>query len=168
MKVLAINGSPRMKTSSAYHLLKPLLEGMASAGAQTEIIHVRQLDLNACIGCFTCWVRTPGQCIFADPMAEAIRKYNEAELVIFGTPLYHFSMSGILKTFIDRLLPRYEPWLIPHRSVPGLSGHPERWSGPEKRMLLVSPCGFPELENFAALVATFKQIARMENARISH
>ncbi|MFW9835764.1 MAG: flavodoxin family protein, partial [Candidatus Thorarchaeota archaeon] len=60
MKVLALNGSPRMKTSSTYHMLKPLLEGMEGAGAETELIHIRELDLEFCIGCYTCWVRTPG------------------------------------------------------------------------------------------------------------
>lgn len=161
MRVLALNGSPRMKASSTYHILQPFLAGMAAAGAKTELIHIRRLDLNPCIGCYTCWVRTPGICIYKDSMAEIIGAYNRSDLVIFGTPLYHFSMSGIMKTFIDRLLPRYEPWLIPHSKAPGMTGHPERWPGP-KRMFLISPCGFPEFENFDSLVQTFKQLARME------
>jgi len=45
MKVLALNGSPRMKASSTYHMLKPLLEGMEEAGAETELIHIRELNL---------------------------------------------------------------------------------------------------------------------------
>jgi multimeric flavodoxin WrbA len=42
MKVLALNGSPRIKASSTYHMLKPLLEGMQEAGAETELIHIRE------------------------------------------------------------------------------------------------------------------------------
>jgi len=153
-----------MKASSTYHMLKPLLEGMESAGAETELIHIRKLDLEACIGCYTCWVRTPGECIHKDKdsMVGAMKSYNTADLVIFGTPLYHFTMSGIMKTFIDRTLPRYEPWLVPHASEPGMTGHPERHHNPQK-MLLVSPCGFPEFENFEVLVHTFKFMAKMEN-----
>ncbi|MCP4139890.1 MAG: hypothetical protein GY755_06310 [Chloroflexi bacterium] len=164
MKVLALNGSPRMKASSTYHMLKPLLEGMEAAGAEIELIHIRKLDLEACIGCYTCWVRTPGECIHKDKdsMVSALESYNTAELVIFGTPLYHYTMSGIMKTFIDRTLPRYEPWLIPHTTMPGMSGHPERYHYP-KKMLLVSPCGFPEFENFEVLVHTFEFIAQREN-----
>jgi hypothetical protein len=60
MKVLALNGSPRMRNSSTYHMLAPLLEGMKDAGAETELIHIRQLDLSPCVGCYACWVRTPG------------------------------------------------------------------------------------------------------------
>ena len=127
MKVLALNGSPRMKASSTYHMLKPLLEGMEGAGAETELIHIRKLNLEFCIGCYTCWVRTPGVCIHKDKdrMAAVLESFNSANLVVFGTPLYQFTMSGIMKTFIDRTIPRFEPWLIPHTSVPGVSGHPE-------------------------------------------
>jgi len=163
MKILALNGSPRMKASSTYRMLIPLLEGMQAAGAETELIHIRTLDLKACTGCYACWVKTPGECIHKDKdgMGPALESYNHADLVIFGTPLYHFSMSGILKTFIDRTLPRIEPWLIPHPDLPNLTFHPERFDKPNK-IMLVSPCGFPEFDHFDSLVATFKQIARVE------
>jgi len=164
MQVLALNGSPRMRASSTYHMLKPLLEGMEKAGAETELIHIRELELEFCMGCYTCWVHTPGVCTHQDKdrMAAVLESFNTADLVVFGTPLYHFSMSGMMKTFIDRTVVRFEPWLIPHTSVPGVSGHPERFNKPEK-ILLVSACGLPEFEHFDSLVATFKQMARMEN-----
>jgi len=149
-----------MKTSSTYHMLEPLLEGMQAAGAETEIIHIRKLDLKACIGCYTCWARTPGECIHKDNMAGALEQFNTANMVIFGTPVYHFTMSGIMKDFIDRTLPRLEPWLIPHPHVPGVTGHPERVNKPEK-ILVVSACGFPEYDNFDPLLVTFKHMARM-------
>jgi len=163
MKILAVNGSPRMKASSTYHMLTPILEGMQAAGAETGLIHVRKLDLEACIGCYTCWVRTPGECIHKDKdsMVNAMESYNTADMIIFGTPLYHFSMSGIMKTFIDRTLPRIEPWLIPHPDIPDVTFHPERFHKPNK-IMLVSPCGFPEFDHFESLVATFKHMARME------
>ncbi len=162
MKVLALNGSPRMKASSTNHMLTPLLEGMEAAGAETELIHIRNLDLEACIGCYTCWVRTPGECIHKDKdgMAAALEQYNTADMVIFGTPVYHFTMTGIMKTFIDRTLPRLEPWLIPHPHLPGVTGHPERVHKPEK-IFVVSACGFPEFDNFDPLLVTFKHMARM-------
>ena len=162
MKVLALNGSPRMKASSTYHIMKPFLEGMETEGAETEVIHIRSLNLEPCIGCYTCWTRTPGVCTHEDSMAGALEKFNTADMVIFGTPLYHFTMSGIMKDFIDRILPRLEPWLIPHPHIAGVTGHPERFRKPEK-IFLISPCGFPEFEHFESLVATFKHIARMEN-----
>ena len=93
-------------------------------------------------------------------MYDILQKFHAADLVVFGTPLYIFTMSGIMKTFLDRTIPGLEPWLIPNPHLSGSTMHPERFHKPEK-MLLVSPCGFPEFENFDSLVATFKQIARM-------
>ena len=79
MKALAINGSPRMKASSTWHMLKPLLAGMEAAGATTEVIHVRKLDLKPCIGCFTCWVRTPGKCIHDDAMGDTLKLVEDLQ-----------------------------------------------------------------------------------------
>lgn len=160
MNVVAINGSPRARSSSTCRILLPLLEGMRAAGARTELIHLGELEIEPCVGCFHCWLQTPGSCIYDDGMVSALAIYREADLVVYGTPLYHGSMSGLLKNFLDRLLPRYEPWLIPSPNVEGMTGHPARWEGPSA-MLLVSACGFPEFENFDALVHTFRHMARM-------
>jgi multimeric flavodoxin WrbA/putative sterol carrier protein len=160
MKVLALNGSPRMKNSSTYHMMVPFLEGMEAAGAETELVHIRKLHIEPCVGCYTCWVRTPGVCAHKDDMAAVLEEYGKADMVIFGTPLYHFSMTGLMKNFIDRTLPRLEPWLVPHAQIEGVTGHPERVHKPEK-MFLISAAGFPEFEHFDSLVATFKQMARM-------
>lgn len=160
MKVLAINGSPRKHLGSTHSVLVPLLRGMASAGAETELVSLRGHRINPCIGCFKCWDRHPGKCIFKDGMPSLYEKFHQADFIIFGTPLYHSSMSGLLKDFVDRLLPRMEPWLVPHGDT-GLTTHPIRTAKPSK-IFLVSVCGFPEYEHFSSLVATFRQIADMQ------
>jgi multimeric flavodoxin WrbA len=159
-RVLALNGSPRGGAGATSKLLGPLLAGMRDAGAETELIRVRDLKLEPCIGCYSCWVQTPGRCIHLDGMESALEAWSRADLVVIGTPVYHGSMTGMMKTFLDRLLPRYEPWLVPSPHVEGASGHPARGSEPS-RMVLVSACGFPGLHNFDALVYTFRHIARM-------
>jgi putative sterol carrier protein len=163
MNVLALNGSPRLARSSTYHMLKPLLEGMQAAGATTQVLHVHALHLKPCLGCFKCWTDTPGVCAQKDGMAEALEKYAWADLLIFGTPLYFSLMTGQLKTFIDRLLPLSEPSLVARSNAPGLTGHPSRLGAKTWKALLVSPCGFPETENFDALIYTFKFLAPLNN-----
>jgi len=165
-RVLALNGSPRAGAGATAKLLEPLLAGMREAGAETELIAVRELDLEPCIGCYSCWVQTPGRCIHDDGMDRGLEAWAAADLVVIGTPVYHGSMTGLMKTFLDRLLPRYEPWLVPSNHVAGASGHPAR--GPEPgQMVLVSPCGFPGFHNFDALVYTFRHIARMHGVEVS-
>lgn len=158
--VLALNGSPRVGASCTWKIMKPLLAGMGEAGATVQSIHVRDLGLEPCIGCYSCWVQTPGRCIHADGMERALAAWARADLVVFGTPVYHGCMTGTMKSFLDRLLPRYEPWLIPSPHLSGATGHPARSPEPT-RMVLVSPCGFPGFHNFDALVHTFRHIARM-------
>jgi len=158
MRVIAINGSMRKERSSTNHILKPFLEGMELAGAQTEQIMLGHLNIKPCLGCFLCWVKSPGKCVQDDDMAEVLEKYVQADLIIMGTPLYHYTMSGLLKNFIDRTLPMDEPWLVERRHLNHLTGHPERYPK-ERSLFLVSPCGLPEFDHFEALVHHFRYYA---------
>jgi multimeric flavodoxin WrbA len=159
MKVLALNGSPRLEKSGTYRMLYALLKGMQKAGAETELIHIRRLHLKPCNGCFLCWYGTPGDCVHKDGMDEILPKMVEADLIIFGTPLYFFQMTGEMKTFIDRLLPLSQPELITRSDDPTTTGHPSRYGHKKQGVVLVSPCGFPEVQNFEALVHSFKFLA---------
>jgi multimeric flavodoxin WrbA len=64
---MAVNGSPRNEKSSTSHILTPLLEGMRAAGATTELVHLGKLQIKPCLGCFLCWVKTPGKCVASRP-----------------------------------------------------------------------------------------------------
>jgi hypothetical protein len=99
-------------------------------------------------------------------MTLGLEAWAAADLVVIGTPVYHGSMTGLLKNFLDRLLPRYEPWLVENPHVEGASTHPSRTAEP-RRMVLVSPCGFPGFHNFDALVHTFRHIARMHGMEVA-
>ena len=133
---------------------------MREAGADTTLVHLAALELRPCLGCYTCWVATPGECVHRDRdgMASIMSAWREADVVVFGTPLHHFSMSALMKTFLDRLLPELEPWLIADPEAPEWTTHPARHRGPG-RALLVSPCGFPDADQFGPLVDTFRYIA---------
>ncbi|PKN84581.1 MAG: hypothetical protein CVU51_10270 [Deltaproteobacteria bacterium HGW-Deltaproteobacteria-1] len=62
MKVLAINSSPRSnKESYTVMMLNCLVEGMRDAGADVEVVNLREKKIKYCIGCFTCWTKTPGK-----------------------------------------------------------------------------------------------------------
>ncbi len=64
MKVLALNSSPRTEGQSKTNLmLTSLVEGMQDAGAEVEAIELRRKTIKNCIGCYTCWTKTPGMCV---------------------------------------------------------------------------------------------------------
>jgi multimeric flavodoxin WrbA len=158
MKVLAINGSPKGKKSCTDKILQPLLEGMRESGAIIETIYLANKKIQSCIGCFSCWFKTPGKCVFNDDMEEFLKKLIDPDLIIYGTPLYYFTMSGLVKNFLDRSLPLVSPFM--KKTQAGVITHPHRFSEKVQKFFLVSSCGFPELSHFDALIATFKQFSK--------
>lgn len=159
MKVLAINSSPRAGKgrSKTELLLKSLVEGMRQAGAQVEVVNLKEKKVRFCQGCFTCWTKTPGQCILKDDMSQELYpKWLEADLAIYATPLYHFSLNAHMKAFVERTLPFLEPFF--ERGEGGAIHHPLRHKPPAVVMLSVA--GFPEMEVFSQLSSWARFIFR--------
>jgi multimeric flavodoxin WrbA len=103
MKILAFNCSPRMKKSNTDRLLNLLLEGAVEADAEVERIYVRKLNLKPCLGCYSCWLKTPGACVQKDDWSYVLGRIAEADLVIWGTPVYALNMTVYMKTLLDRI-----------------------------------------------------------------
>jgi len=58
---------------------------MRDAGAEVEIVNLRKKTIKSCIGCFTCWTKTPGKCIHKDDMTnELFPKWLKSDLVVYG------------------------------------------------------------------------------------
>jgi len=158
MKILAFNSSPRMEKGATDILLNRFLEGAKYAGAEAEKIFLKNKKINNCIGCFSCWLDTPGVCIFKDDMTEILEKMREAELWVFGTPIYHDTMTSYLKTAIERTLPFKHPLFKKYKDR---TIHPWRYPEDEgkHKMVIISVCAFPEKSHFDALSYTFKKIS---------
>jgi len=148
MKVLALNSSPRGDGQSKTELmLAHLVKGMREAGAEVEVVDLRKKSIKHCIGCFTCWTKTPGVCIHKDDMTqELFPKWRDSDLVIYATPLYHFTLNATMKAFIERTLPFLEPYL---EDRGGETGHPARYRHP--KVVFLSVAGFPEISAFGQL-----------------
>ncbi len=106
MKVIAINGSPR-KTWNTATLLNKALEGAASTGAQTELIHLYDLNFKGCTSCFACKLKggkSYGRCAYKDDLTPVLEKVAQADALILGSPVYIGVVSGEMRSFIERLL----------------------------------------------------------------
>ena len=161
--VLLINGSPKGKQSNTYKLATAFIEGLkvAESDVVVEEICVNTLDLNPCLGCFSCWNKTPGKCVFKDDMPEIIEKLLWADITIWSFPLYYFSVPGKLKTLIDRQL----PMVLPFMEKDTKSGsHPTRYDMSKKRSVLISTCGFYTTEgNYDAIISMFDHLLGKDN-----
>jgi multimeric flavodoxin WrbA len=107
MTVIGINGSPRKNWNTAT-LLTNALEGAASQGAVTELVHLYDLDYKGCISCFACKNidgQLNGRCAVKDGLSPLLKKIeDEADAIILGSPIYFGSMTGEMRSFIERLL----------------------------------------------------------------
>lgn len=146
MKILAINGSPKGNRSNTWRLTIAFLEGITiqeeNGGAQApeiETLNISSLNLKPCLGCFSCWSKTPGECCIRDDMQGVINKILWADVVVWSFPLYYFGLPGQLKTLIDRQLPMSLPFMSTETES---GGHPSRYDMSGKRTVVISTCGF--------------------------
>jgi FMN-dependent NADH-azoreductase len=155
MKVLALNSSPRANGQSKTELMMlQLVRGMAEAGALVEVVNLREKRIRNCTGCFTCWTRTPGVCIHKDDMtSELFPKWLNSDIVIYATPLYHYTLNASLKAFIERTLPLLQPFF---RQFEGKTYHPLRSKHP--KVVFLSVAGFPGPDIFEPLSAWVRYI----------
>jgi multimeric flavodoxin WrbA len=119
MKVLAFNGSPR-KTWNTATLLKHALKGAASQGAETELVHLYDLHFKGCISCFACKTiggKSYGRCAVKDELTPILKKVETADALILGSPIYFATVSGEMRSFMERLLFPYLTYTDPRRSL---------------------------------------------------
>ncbi len=100
MKVLLINGSPRVNGNTAF-ALEQMAEVFAEEGIETELIQVGNQNIRGCIGCGTCY--KAGKCVFDDLVNEVAQKFEEADGMVLGSPVYFASANATLIAFLDRL-----------------------------------------------------------------
>ncbi|MDD3815434.1 MAG: NAD(P)H-dependent oxidoreductase [Desulfocapsaceae bacterium] len=162
---LVIFGSPRGKNGFTHLALSTFLDGMRDEGVDAEIIYLHEKNIKSCLGCFSCWTKTPGQCVHQDDMTDILAKGADVDLIIFAQPLYVYSVPGIVKNFLDRGLPGLLPFLKP--GTYNLTAHPAR-EGHDfgRRNLIFSVCGFPEKDHFSPLIDMFRYKARVKDTPI--
>ena len=119
MKVIAINGSSRKKWNTAT-LLEKALEGAASQGAETELVHLYDLDFKGCMSCFACKLKggkSYGKCAMIDGLTPVLEKLAGANAFLLGSPVYFGTVTGEMKSCMERLLFPYLTYTRPPGSL---------------------------------------------------
>ncbi len=100
MKVLLINGSPNAK-GCTFTALSEVAKTLQESGLETEIVHVGHKQIHGCIGCRKCM--ETAKCCMDDLVNEIAPKFEEADGIVIGSPVYYASAAGGLVSFLDRL-----------------------------------------------------------------
>ena len=157
MQILAINSSPKKGEGNTALILNPFLEGMKEAGAQVELFYTKDLKIKPCQGDYICWLGTPGKCIHKDDMEMLLPQLAGADVWVFATPVYFDGITGSLKNLMERMLPLVEPF---YGLRDGHCRHPRREGTKSGKIVLVSNCGFWEMDNFDPLLVHMKAICK--------
>ena len=104
MKVLAVIGSPKGK-GNTYNLVKKLEEEICAidSSVEFEYLLLKDAGLQPCRGCFQCLEKGEHLCPLKDSREDIEGKMQEADGVIFASPVYVYNVSALMKGFIDRL-----------------------------------------------------------------
>jgi len=143
MKALAINGSPRMGNGNTAMILGPFLDGMRDEGTDVELFYTKLLKIEPCSGDMSCWFVNPGICGQKDDMQMLLPKIQEADILVWASPVYYAGLSGPLKNLMDRQLPIH---------MMGELG------GKRKKIVLVSSCSAWEISMFDPLLSQMSAI----------
>ena len=166
MNILVINGSPKGCKSNTYRLTTAFLEGMKQERQDICVkeLSVSSLNIKPCVGCFSCWNKTPGQCFIQDDMGQVIEDILWADITIWSFPLYYYSVPGSLKNLIDRQLPMVLPFMEETEGQIGSGGHPCRYDMSKKKTVVISTCGFYTAEgNYDGVYSLFDHNWGKEN-----
>jgi multimeric flavodoxin WrbA len=117
--------------------LSPVLDALSQVfhadGAQVETVALRDMKLAHCLGCFDCWLKTPGMCVEADAGREIVKAIVRSDVTVFFSPVTFGGYSPQLKKMVDRLVPLASPFFeIYHGEV----HHPPRYAHRLRRVFV--------------------------------
>ena len=101
MKIAVFNGSPRKENTSA--LVEAFREGAEEAGHEVEIFQVGRMKIAGCLGCEYCHTKGEGSCVQKDDLEKILPAYKDADMIVFASPIYYFTMTAQMEAAIQRV-----------------------------------------------------------------
>jgi len=156
MKITIFYSSIHKTDGNTYVIIDEFAKGAKEAGAEVEVVLLAEKKINNCIACMKCWTKTPGKCSLKDDMAGLLEKFMQSDLVVMATPVYVHNVSGIMKTFLDRMMPIIDPHLV--KMGNGYTGH-RKTDADYPKFGVIATGGFPEQKCCEFISGYFNRIA---------
>ena len=106
-KIIVLNGSAR-KNGSTAKLVEAFVNGAQSAGNQVKVCYLDGMEIHSCKGCLRAGKDSKSPCSQKDDMDQIYAEFEDADVVVFASPLYFLTITGTLKTAADRLYAELE------------------------------------------------------------
>ena len=134
MNITIFNGNPAPSSFDAY--MAQLETRLEEKGQTVNHIALRDINLSYCIGCFGCWVKTPGVCSSADESCEIRRAMIQSDFTLWAAPMHMGFPSALLKRALDKTIPLIHPYMVVDQ---GEAHHRKRYESYPRLGLLVEP-----------------------------
>ena len=127
MKIAVFNGSPRKENT--YAMIQAFREGAEAAGHEVEEYHVGKMKIAGCMGCMYCKTKGEGICIQKDDLEKIMPAYKEADMIVFASPIYYFTMTAQIEAAIQRVFCIGKPAKAKRTALLLSSGSPGVYDG---------------------------------------
>jgi hypothetical protein len=124
--IFILNGNPDDTYSIFDNYLINLEKKLSARGHNCSVIELRKYSISPCCGCFSCFIKSPGICIFKDDGVGILQKHINSNLTVFASPLIMGLPSALLKRMQDRLFPVLHPKMQIFRNKVHLSPRYEK------------------------------------------
>lgn len=122
MKITVLNGANELDDLRKY--TAELEMALQKSGSEVFLFHLEDMDIRFCTGCWNCWWKTPGKCVFSDDMETILPKMIHSDLVVMVSPVHLGMTSSVLKKTLDRTIPLLHPYMT---FIEGETHHKKRY-----------------------------------------
>lgn len=162
MKIFIVDGNTDGTPGNYRDRIDSLASRLSGSGHTTEVFTLAGKNIHGCTGCFSCWLRTPGVCVFKDDGTEFLRKVLYSDLVLFVSPLVMGFPTALMKNAIDRFIPLALPFI---EQADGECRHPLRYDRSPFMAFLYEPEPDTDEEDLDIVTYFFTRFARNAHTR---
>ncbi len=154
MKILFMNGSSAGSAMNSY--IRSVMNSVEATGHEAGELVLRDMNYSPCRGCFNCWVKTPGLCVFKDDGDTLCREFLAADIVVLASPVIMGYPAALVKNALDRIIPLIHPYL---EDVGGEVHHMKRYKKYPQLALLLEKSGDTDEEDIEIINEIFLRAA---------
>jgi len=155
MRIAIFDGDPRGRGTALDQAVTAFAEQAAANGDRCQRLRLAEMKVHQCVGCFACWVRTPGRCRLRDDGERLVAAAAGADLLVFAAPLRMGFVASLLKRANDRMIPVFLPYVD---VVDGECHHPMRYEPFD--LALIVERGDASADEIAATEQIYRRMAK--------